>query len=145
MCLDRDIKENPLKLAEEDIVCYKGVQIPYEEWFKIKTWILRKLKRFKNYKTYFSDDSIVIGRVFVAEPVLSKEELDRCDKEDFSIEAGFIHSFKNLKDAREFAKRRNYIDVVKCIIPAGTYYFEGLNHDFTEGYASTQIKYIKVI
>ena len=145
MCLDRDIQENPLKLAEEDIVCYKGVQIPHEEWFKVKTWILRKLKRFKNYKTYFSDDSIVIGQVFIAEPVLTKEELDIYDKRKSSLEGGFIHSFKNLKDARKFAKWRGYVDVVKCIIPAGTYYFEGMNHDGTEGYASTQIKYIKVI
>ena len=145
MCLERNIKESTLKLAEKDIVCYKGVQVPYEEWFKIKTWILRKLKRFKNYKTYFSDDPIVIGQVFVAQPVLSKEELDIYDKRVFSLEGGFIHSFKNLKDARGFAKLRNFIDVVKCIIPAGTYYFEGVNHDGTEGYAATQVKYIKVV
>jgi len=145
MCLSRDIKENPLKLAEEDIVCYKGVQIPCEKWYKIKTWVLRKLKRFKNYKTYFSDDNIVIGQVFIAEPVHSKEELDIYNKRISYLEGGFIHSFKNLKDAREFAKWHDYVDVVKCIIPAGTYYFEGVNHNGTEGYASTQIKYIKVI
>lgn len=145
MCLERDIKENPLKLAERDIVCYKGVQVPYEKWFKIKTWILRKLRRFKDYKTYFSDDSVVIGQVFIAQPVLTKEELDIYNKRVLSLEGGFVHSFKRLKDAKGFAKFRNSIDVVKCIIPAGTYYFEGVNHDGTEGYASTQVKYIKVV
>ena len=145
MCLNRDILNRPLKKATEDIVCYKGVQVPYEQWRKIKTFVLRKLKRFKNYETYFTGDHVTIGMTFVATPELSQERLDWIKDNEEELEAGFVHSFKNKKDAIAFAKVRNYIDVVKCIIPKGTYYFEGTNSDFTEGYASTQIKYVKVV
>ena len=145
MCLERSLKDNPLKIADVDIVCYKGVQVPYEKWFKFKTWWMRKLKRFKDYQTYFTADSITLGEIFIARPVLSEEDLHIFDRNKDFIEGGFIHSFKNKKDAIEFAKHRSHVDVVKCIIPAGTYYFEGLNNGDTPGYVSTQIKYVKVI
>jgi len=145
MCLERDRNKNPLKVAKVDIVCYKGVQVPYEKWFKFKTWWLRKLRRFKDYQTYFSGDSITLGEIFVAQPVLSEEDLHIFDLNKDFIEEGFVHSFKNKRDAIEFAKDRCYVDVVECIIPAGTYYFEGMNNSETEGYVSTQIKYVKVI
>ena len=145
MCLCRDLKTDKLKQATEDIVCYKCVQVPYEKWFKIKTWVLRKLKRITHYQTYFTDDEVIIGRAFIAKPILSQYDLDRVNLYEDCLEGGFIHSFVNKKDAREFARTRYYIDVVECIIPKGTYYFEGINSDDTEGYASTQIKYVKVI
>lgn len=145
MCLNRSITDNPLKEATEDIICYKGVQVPYEKWFKIKTFVLRKLKRFKDYKTYFTEDRVTIGMTFVAMPELSQERLDWTKDNEEVLEAGFVHSFKNKEDAIAFAKARTYIDVVKCIIPKGTYYFEGINSDYTKGYASTQLKYVKVI
>lgn len=145
MCFERDVNRNPLKQATEDIVCYKGVQVPYEKWFKFKTRWLRKLKRLKEYQTYFSGDSITIGDVFIAQPVLSEEQLHIFDRNKDSIDGGFVHSFKNKRDAIKFAKDRYYVDVVECIIPAGTYYFEGMNNGETDGYVSTQIKYVKVV
>ena len=145
MCLERDVNEDPLKRADVDIVCYKGVEIPYERWFKAKTWLLRKLKRFKEYRTYFSGDSITLGEIFVAQPVFNEEQLHTIDINSSFLEKGFIHSFKYKDAAIRFADRSLYVDVVECIIPAGTYYFEGINSDGTYGYASTQLKYVKVI
>jgi len=145
MCLERDLTKNPLKLADTDIVCYKVVDIPGEKRFKFKTWLLRKLKRFKDYETHNWLYPITIGEIFIAYPVFSKEHLHIIDRNTKCIEGGFIHSFKNKDDAIKLAKTGIYIDVVKCIIPVGTYYFEGKNSGFTDGYASTQIKYVKVI
>ena len=82
---------------------------------------------------------------FIATPKLSQECLDWIKDNKEVLEEGFIHSFKNKEDAITFAKTKYGVDVVKCIIPKGTYYFEGINSDLTEGYASTQIKYVKVV
>lgn len=145
MCLSRSITDNRLKKATKNIVCYKGVQVPYEQWGKIKTFVLRKLKRFKNYETYFTGDHVTIGMIFVAKPEWDQEYLNVIENNKEELEAGFVHSYKNKKDAIAFAKTRTHTDVVKCVIPKGTYYFEGTNADFTDGYASTQIKYVKVV
>lgn len=145
MCLRRIITVDILKQATEDIVCYKCVEVEYEWWAKIKPWILRKLKRFNHYQTYFRGDAIIIGEVFIAKPILSQEDLNKVNLHENCLGRGFIHSFVDKKDAIKFAKIRHYVDVVECIIPKGTYYFEGSNPDHTKGYASTQIKYIKVV
>lgn len=106
---------------------------------------MRKLKRVTEYNTYFTSDLVTIGETFIALPIFTKDDLQNIEKYSEHLTQGFIHSFKNKSDALKFAKREIYIDVVECIIPAGTYYFEGINSDGTDGYASTQIKYVKVI
>jgi len=145
MCLDRNLTKNPLKRADIDIVCYKVVEVPYLKRYKSTTWLLRKLKCFKDYETYYRRYPITFGKIFIAYPVFSEEELHFIDHNQHSIGEGFIHSFKNKDDAIKIAKRWTYIDVVECIIPAGTYYFEGRNNGLTDGYASTQLKYVKVV
>lgn len=145
MCLIRRLNE-PLLEAKEDIVCYKAVQIPYKKWFKLKTSILRFFKLVKLYHTYYTEDSILIGEEFAAFPEHSFYDLGIIARNCVSIEGGFIHSFALKEDAVTFAKSRFYMDVVKCIIPKGTYYFEGYNSlDNTPGFASTKIKYVKVV
>jgi hypothetical protein len=145
MCLDRKLKD-PLLEAEEDIICYKCVQIPYENWFKLKTSILRFLKLIKHYQTYYTEIPIVVGAQVSASPFSTLSDLKFIEKYYRRIEGGFIHSFVSKKDAIAFAKDCSYVDVVQCVIPAGTYYFEGFNSfDNTPGFASTKIKYVKVI
>lgn len=145
MCLSRIIKENPLKIADEDIICYRGVQVSPSDWDSLKVWWQRKRKRYNNYNTYFQMIPVVIGETFIAQPVLSPDELNYVNCNEGELREGFVHSFKNKKDAIEFARWPSYVDVVECIIPKGTYYFEGWNADGSDGYASTQIKYIKVL
>ena len=145
MCLDRKL-EDPLLEAKEDIICYKCVQIPYKNWFKLKTSILRFLKLIKHYQTYYTDTPIVVGTQISASPFNTLSDLRFIEKYYRRIEEGFIHSFVSKKDAIAYASERSYVDVIKCVIPKGAYYFEGFNSfDFTPGYASTKIKYVKVI
>ena len=145
MCLNRKL-EDPLLEAKEDIICYKCVQIPYKNWFKLKTSILRFLKLIKCYQTYYTDIPIVVGNQISASPFRTLSDLKCIERYDKTIEEGFIHSFVSKKDAITYASERTYVDVVKCVIPKGAYYFEGFNSiDCTPGYASTMIRYVKVV
>lgn len=145
MCLDRKFRDSLLE-AEEDIICYKAVQIPYKNWFKLKTSILRFFKLMKHYQTYYTELPIIIGNEVTAAPEYSFSELKVIELRHRTIEQGFIHSFVFKEDAIVFAQSRSYMDVVKCVIPKGAYYFEGYNSlDNTPGFASTKIRYVKVI
>ena len=145
MCLSRIIGKNPLRIADEDIICYRGVQVNADDWDSLKVWWQRKRGRYNNYTTYFQMAPVVIGETFIAQPVLRPAKLEWIDCNEGELNGGFVHSFKNKKDAIEFARWRSHVDVVECIIPAGTPYFEGWNHDGSDGYASTKLKYVKVI
>lgn len=145
MCLIRRLDE-PLLEAEEDIVCYKAVQIPYKNWFKLKTLILRFFNLEKHYQTYYTEEPIIIGNEVTAFPEHSFYDLGIIARNCVNIEGGFIHSFALKEDAVVFAQSRSHMDVVKCVIPKGAYYFEGYNSlDNTPGFASTKIKYVKVV
>ncbi len=148
MCLNRQLTDK-LSIASEDIVCYKVVAVPYDIRHKFKTKLLRLLHLWKHYETYFMDESITIGSTVIAQPVFTERILEHMDKHQTTIEEGFIHSYRKKEDARRFQKSRAYrCDVVKCIIPKGTYYFTGAGNNSNSlepQYASTQIKYVKVI
>lgn len=147
MCLERNPKNSPLEQATNDIICYKCVEVPYERWFKIRTWFLRKSKRLTEYQTYFTSDPIIIGETYIAIPIFNEDQLKIIESSSKRLVKGFIHSFRKKEDAIMFAKcpGHSYVDVVECVIPAGTYYFKGINSDGTDGYASTKIRYVKVI
>lgn len=146
MCLNRQLTDK-LSIASEDIVCYKVVAVPYDIRHKFKTKLLRLFHLWKRYETYFMDEPITIGSTVTARPILTEPVLKHVDKYETEIEEGFIHSYQKKEDAKHFQKSRAYnrCDTIKCIIPKGTYYFTGKNGDCSLGYASTQIKYIKVI
>ena len=148
MCLKRDIVDNPLRQATKEITCYKVVAVPYELRRKFKTDLLRFFGKFKHYETYFQDTPITIGTTVYAEPVYTKGELEFIAEHHTHLEEGFIHSFKHKKDAVAFAESYSkYAELVKCTIPVGAYYFEGHGGIFysQEQYASTALKYVKVI
>lgn len=148
MCLERDIVNNPLRYATKEITCYKVIMVPYELRGKFKTKLLRLFGKFKHYETYFQDAPITIGTTAHAVPAYTKAELKSIERTESSLGAGFIHSFKHKKDAINFVRihiNRN-IALVKCIIPVGAYYFEGSDEwSDKEQYASTALKYVKVI
>ena len=145
MCLYRKLSDK-LSIASKDIVCYKVVVVPYDVRHKFKTKLLRLLHLWKHYETFFMNTEITIGSTVIAQPVSTERVLAHMDKYQDIIEGGFIHSYQKKKDAKRFQKSRAYrCDVVKCIIPKGTYYFIGFDVDFIQQYASTQIKYVKPI
>lgn len=147
MCLYRD-KYDPLKIAEDDIVCYKVVTVVKEGRYKFMTKVLRYLHLLKRFETWYQDAPVTIGETVSAEPEYTKEELEEIDNQYITIAEGFIHSFTKLNDAKTFVKCSSwatYSIVVKCVIPKGTYYFTGEDSNGVPNYASCQLKYVKVV
>jgi len=148
MCTKRDILDNPLHQATKEITCYKAVVVPHELRGKFKTDLLRFFGKLKHYETYFQDTPITIGATVHAEPVYTKAQLKSIEESETRLAEGFIHSFKHKQDAIDFVKMHisHNMALVKCIIPIGAYYFEGFNDwNGEEHYASTALKYVKVI
>ena len=118
MCLTNLTTKKPL-IAEKDIICWKVVIIENEEI----------LSSYKNFKYTFNE--------------LFEEELMK--KSNGDISKGF-HSFKTKKDAKWestlWGDDSNEV-VVKCIIPKGAKYYEGL-FGKDKAYASNSIKLIKL-
>ena len=132
MCLyiDREI-HGPLKRikkAKENIVCYKILRVHCGYLF-----------------TPYTEDEvpsqIYQGEVpMVGDPLKSRRFFRRIFHSDL-IEGGYIHTFRVWSCARNaaewFAKKGIKVRIFKCIIPKGTYYYQGIERD----YASEQIVY----
>lgn len=109
------------KTATEDMIVYKVISLYCDG----------------SYVTPYQYASVKLGETYTSE--LRKE------KNDSIVEIG-IHSFKNLVDARN---EKNYWDdpqeIVKCIIPKGSKYYEGDFSCLVDSYASTALKYLEII
>ncbi len=148
MCLKRDLINNPLRQATKEITCYKVVIVPYELRGKLKTKLLQFFGKLKYYATYYEKAPIVIGTTVHAKPAYIKSMLMYIARNETSLGEGFIHSFKHKENAVELIKTRinRHTALVKCTIPVGAYYFEGSSGlGDNEQYASTALKYVKVI
>lgn len=119
MCLYPKYK---LKKAKHDIVCYKVMlnkksNIFYSiYWNTNEPWYIGEFKKGKH----------VWGRDFI----FSGE-----------IGSGYIHSYKDERDA--ITSCDDFLCVCKCIIPKGSYYYEGIHSDGKYGYASKKLKIVK--
>lgn len=127
MCLYKDKKKHPFNrplVADKDIVCYKKLDFCYFTWgymtpcthSQIPTKCLRKKVPFKA--------EIVNKAQFIWKHILGFSDV---------VTDGFIHSY-----AYTPSLSFRY-DTFKCIIPKGTKYFIGVDHD----YASEQIIFIE--
>lgn len=130
MCL---ITFENLKIAEEDIICYKIL-----------------VKRGDTYITPFAEmditNYVVNNKVWndsAPEDIKTQILLDVPPRKYYVIGEGFIHTYErsNLYIAGQLQKYfpEDEIIMLKCIIPAGTVYFEGNDDD----YCSKSLKFIK--
>jgi len=83
----------------------------------------------KNFITPYQRAEVALGNTYKSK--LIKERYDK-------VHEG-LHSFKHASSARENGDGR----VVRCVIPKGSEYYEGLFGG--EGYASNTIKYVEII
>ncbi len=120
MCLTLD-KHSKRTKAEEDIACYKIVTMSLSGC----------------YYTYYQGIRINIGETY--DSYLRKYKSDFGSK----VEEG-LHSFKELKDARYFQSLRSWSFIIKCVIPKGSWYYEGF-FGAEKSYASNKLKYIEVV
>ena len=125
MCLSLQKGATTFKKAGEDIVCYKVL---------VKNDTLRTLNSPYQWTGY------KLGQLKVDKIPVKKEVVNTTNilsKTEKTVESGVFHSFKFYDDAKEFAIEAvasrywkyyndNYPVVVKCFIPKGSRYYEGM-------------------
>ena len=105
MCLRITSEDSVIQIAENDITCYKVLST----WRELNTGIETL------HSPYFRYEPWKVGEVTT--PV-SKADYD--DTKYARLGAGFLHSFKSVKDAFDLANIKLYRDIAcvyKCVIP----------------------------
>lgn len=130
MCL---ITPGPLNKATEDIVCYKILC----ECYHIGGETTLHSPYFRGYESWK-----------VGEMTTPVSMADYNGTKYARVGAGFLHSFKSVKDAFDLANIKLFLSrdvacVYKCVIPKGTQYYQGFDDCNCFGYASKALKPIE--
>lgn len=159
MCLIIDKQNAKMKIADEDIVCYKLVKKVEREYINPIHWIEEKLQFSKRtpltyYKTVFM--SPYYNEIYESNTVkVNKTHIQKIkqDPKTWRIGDGVFHTFKDVKSAKKY-----YVDsgiafmnsigdavqylILKCFIPKGTKYYDGKMdcHETYYSYASKSLK-----
>ena len=130
MCLK--IRKNAkVKTAKKDIVCYKVVE-----------------KRAKyGYVTPFFNMPVSIGEEYGDVSLEKKDNID-----GIVVEEGY-HSLKTFEDAADYTAmlmfaRHVCFTIIKCVIPKGAKYYDGMTtmvFKLYNGYVSDKIRFTEVV
>lgn len=114
--------------VKEDIVCYKVFDV-----------VDGKLK-----SPFYYDIPWELGKEFT-DPRFNMTAINR-GSALFSVKCAF-HSFKNLVDAQKYSKHcwGGRLTIVKCIIPAGSEYYDGWFDIICKAYASSKLRLVEII
>lgn len=140
MCLTVHTSEHPdlkPKVAGEDIKCFKVVR-----W--MDPTFLEKMHGATSVPTGLYESDYVYGRTNVATEFEEQiEDAEHIGSRE--VRRGF-HSFKNFSDTvreldfwlRTCSKYHSdhHFEIVECLIPAGTEYYEGYDGSLKPGYVS---------
>lgn len=113
-------------IAQEDIVCYK---------------VLERNTFF--YRTPYVGDIVfpfILKVLNIPFKAKGPERIEPYGRELWTIDRGFIHSYKTKKPNYARTIRGKRAVYFECTIPKGSEYFEDINNN---EYASKQIKFIK--
>lgn len=117
MCL---IVKGGKKKAKTDIVCYK-IMVQYPggicSRYHFMTWEIGR-----EYQAYRACSGFI--------------------KKYKEIHEGYFHSYCEIP-VTDISKHNEY--VYECIIPKGTWYFQGMHTDGNDGYASKSLKVIRCL
>lgn len=144
MCLAVN-KTKRVKVAKEDIICYKVVK-----------------RHGSYYETPYRNQQIKLGALYDESdnPMVVEHScgfINDWNGDTYkTIHGNAFHSFANLKDAKweanDWGGYAYDIIVVECIIPKGTKYYEGFHGiyntsigGYPDGYASERILYTSTI
>ena len=123
------------KKAKEDIVCYKRLLLPSIPSPKDNDCFISPFYAFV-WK---------LGEEYTAEKATSIKYEANYYGNWCKIENGYFHTFVHYKDCDDITNGLTDV-IVKCIIPKGTYYYEGvINYSSHLGYASKHLKVIEVV
>lgn len=112
--------------TKEDIVCYKVFDV-----------VEGKLR-----SPFYYDIPWELGKEFT-DPRFMMTALNR-GTALFTVKNAF-HTFQSLEDAQKYSKNWDIHTIVKCIIPAGSEYYDGWFDDITHAYASRDLKLVEII
>lgn len=111
------------KIAKNDIVCYKILQ----------------QNCYGEFKTPYQYTKVHKNEIKGLMPLLPAENIRyKFRLGTLNVGAGFIHTYKNFSDALNNVYYGAHI-IFPCIIPKGTFYYEGCDGTNSSGYASEQI------
>lgn len=123
------------KKAKEDIVCYKRLLFPSIPSPKDNDCFISPFYAFV-WK---------LGEEYTAERAKTIKYVVDFGVNKYKIENGYFHTFVDYKDCDDTTNGLTDV-IVKCIIPKGTYYYEGLiNYSSRHGYASKHLKVVEVV
>ena len=130
-------------ITAKDIVCYKVLCEKNGDYFT--PYMYRRVnENVISGKYPLHDDTA--SDIYPLHNVFSEKNSDR-----FLTGAGFIHSFKGFRSAKQLCydlslrHSNNYI-VYKCIIPAGTRYYKGKDEYLgVHAYAAEKIKFVEEV
>ena len=147
MCL---YSKNKLpKVSKQDVVCYKVLKRVISDWGS-------PIKEIRTpYENSTIGDNTINGKIEFRATGKKKvsDSIEYCGYK-YEVGGGYIHTCKTKKDAQSIVENLKWflfssdILVYKCVIPAGTKYFEGVTNPDranTRGYASEQIRFVKEI
>lgn len=141
MCLYTQKKP---KIAEEDIICYKVLEIRNPEW-GIESGHNCKSKKTVLMSYFHSGFKWNIDKRYRSKLVIIQRQVVTCFDSCNYLVSNAFHSYQTLETAKLFCRNISYQSdmepcaIVRCIIPKGAKYCEGMHSDGSDGYASNQI------
>ena len=163
MCLIIDEQNAKMKIANEDIVCYKLVKKVEQEYINLIHWI-EKLQFSKrtpliyhktifvspNYNEIYEPNTVKVNKTRIQKRKVKQHEHD---PKVWRIGGGVLHTFIYFKSAKKYYVNYggvlNFMDnsaqfmFLKCFIPKGTKYYNG-KMDCYETYYSYASKSLKI-
>lgn len=132
------------KIAGEDIICYKVLEICNPEW-NLESSRKRKSEKPVLMSYFHSDFKWNMDKRYRSKLVIIQRHVVTCfDSYNYLVSNAF-HSYQTLETAKLFCRNISYQSdmepcaIVRCIIPKGAKYCEGMHSDGSDGYASNQI------
>ena len=141
MCLYTQKKP---KIAEEDIICYKVLEICNSEW-NLESSRKRKSEKPVLMSYFHSGFKWNIDKRYRSKLVIIQRQVVTCFDSCNYLVSNAFHSYQTLETAKLFCRYISYQSdmepcaIVRCIIPKGAKYCEGMHSDGSDGYASNQI------
>lgn len=132
------------KIAEKDIICYKVLEICNSEW-NLESSRKRKSKKTVLMSYFHSDFKWNIDKHYRSKLVIIQRHVVTCFDSYNNLVSNAFHSYQTLESAKLFCRNISYQSdmdpcaIVRCIIPKGAKYCEGMHSDGSDGYASNQI------
>lgn len=133
MCLRTKQKEP--KIAQEDITCYKVLEICNPEW-EVESGRKRKSKKTVFGSIYYPNFKWSIDKRYRSRLVIEPTHIEN----DYAVTKAF-HAYQTLEFAKSYYKTVSVTPcvIVRCIIPKGSKYYEGIHTVGGDGYASNQM------